>query len=186
LYRDYPLSEGALVAETCNLIQANRGPNEVLLCEQQYNRLMPPATWPDTLGPRARADLIVTRDLTPKQAAEIRNLSPYLAAAIEVKRASAPQAQVNQDLLRLATCKRANPNAQTLLFVVAEAHRPEQFVTPEGRAILGKHPIFNANAHYRVRRACKAAAAFTCKAAAAFSGKESAHYACIIEVFNDR
>jgi len=98
-----------------------------------------------------------------------------LSAVIEVKRASAPRAQIDQDLKRLAIIKHANPTVRALLFVVAEAHRPKRFVAPEGKAILGKNDIPGQDAHYRVRRACKAAAAF--------SGKGSAHYACIIEVF---
>ncbi len=37
LYRDYPLAEGALVAEVCNLIYANLPENLQLLCEVQYS-----------------------------------------------------------------------------------------------------------------------------------------------------
>lgn len=175
LYPNYPLGESALVAEACNLIFANLGADEVLLCERQYTQLMPEGSWPREQGLKSRADLTVTTGLTHAQAAAGESLLGHLSAVIEVKRASAPRAQIDQDLKRLAILKNANPTVRALLFVVAEAHRPKRFVAPEGKAILGKSAIPGQNAHYRVRRACKAAAAF--------SGKESAHYACIIEVF---
>lgn len=175
LYPKYPLGESALVAETCNLIFANLGPGEVLLCERQYTQLIPNRAWPQSQGARSRVDLTVVAGLTHEQADSLDSLVGHMTAVIEVKRASAPKAQIDQDLKRLAILKHANPDVRALLFVVAEAHRPKRFVAPEGKAILGKHNIPGSDAHYRVRRACKAAAAF--------SGKESAHYACIIEVF---
>jgi hypothetical protein len=175
LYPNYPLGEAALVAETCNLIFANLGPAEILVCERQYTLLMPDGAWPAQLGAKSRADLVVLSGLSHGEVERQRSLVTNLSAVIEVKRASAPKAQIDQDLKRLAVLKRANPNVRALLFIVAEAHRPKRFVAPEGKAILGKNNIPGEDAHYRVRRACKAAAAF--------SGKESAHYACIIEVF---
>jgi hypothetical protein len=177
LYPNYPLGESALVAETCNLIFANLGPGEILLCERQYTQLVPIGAWPREQGAKSRADLVVLRGLAHTHAEQQKSLVGFLSAVIEVKRASAPKTQIDRDIKRLAIFKHANPHVRALLFVVAEAHRPKRFVTAEGRAILGKNNIPGADAHYRVRRACKAAAAF--------SGKESAHYACIIEVFLD-
>ena len=175
LYPNYPLGESALVAEVCNLMYANREPGMILLCERQYSQLMPRRAWPDYLGPRSRADLVVLNGISQREAQELGSLVGHISAVIEVKRASAPKPQIDQDLIRLATLKHANRDVRALLFVVAESGRPKRFVSDRGRAILGKHDIPGADAHYRVRRACKAAAAF--------SGKESAHYACIIEVF---
>jgi hypothetical protein len=133
--------------------------------------------WPNELGPRSRVDLVVASNLPGDLDPTKDNLFGAELAAIEVKRASAPQTQINYDLKRLATLKLANQYARAFLFVVAEARRPQHFVMAEGKSILGKHPIAGLPAHYRVRR--------TCKAAAAFSGRETAHYACIIEVFAD-
>lgn len=177
LYRNYPLGESALVAEACNLIYANLGTGETLLCERQYSQLMPPGTWPNRLGPKSRADLVVVQGVSHSDALQCDSLTDILTAVVEVKRATAPKFQIDQDLIRLATLKRVCPTARALLFVVAESHRPRRFVAKEGKAILGKHSIAGEGAHYRVRRACKAAAAF--------SGRESAHYACIVEVFLD-
>jgi hypothetical protein len=116
------------------------------------------------------------KGLNKAQAAKSESLLPYVRAVIEVKRASAPRAQIDDDRKRLAALKAANLNVRALLFLVSEATRPQRFVAPEGRAILGKHEIPTTTSHYRVRRACKAASAF--------SGTETAHYASIIEVFN--
>ena len=137
---------------------------------------MPGESWPQSLGAKSRCDLAVVHGLSHAQATQMTSLIGHLSAVIEVKRAFAPKAQIDQDLQRLATFKSENPTVRAFLFVVAEAMRPKAFVAPEGKAILGKTPIKGAKAHYRVRRACKAAAAF--------SGKETAHYACIIEVYN--
>jgi len=176
LYRDYPLSEGALVAESCNLIFANLLPDEVLLCEERYSRLVPHGQWPTRLGQRSRADLVVVTGIKKMHAEESGSLLPYARAVIEVKRGSASRAQIDEDLKRLAALKAANTNVRAFLFLVSEARRPRRFVSSEGRAKLGKYKILTTNSHYRVRRACKAASAF--------SGTDSAHYACIIEVFN--
>jgi hypothetical protein len=170
LYRHYPLSEGALVAEACNLIFANYDPGDTLLCEVAYSRLMP-----NGAAPRARADLVIASNLPQNFDTTKDNLFGRWVTVIELKRASAPRNQIDFDLKRLAELRLANNMARTFLFLIAEARRPKRFVAPEGKAILGKHPIEGIQAHYRVRRACKAALAF--------SGKETAHYACIIEVF---
>lgn len=58
LYRGYPLSEGALVAEASNLIFANLPPEERLLCEVQYSHLALPDSWTTARG-EIRADLVV-------------------------------------------------------------------------------------------------------------------------------
>jgi hypothetical protein len=44
LFRDYPLSEGALVAEACNLIQANLPRELVLMPECVYKNLVKAGT----------------------------------------------------------------------------------------------------------------------------------------------
>ena len=175
LYRHYPLSEGALVAETCNLVYAHLSDSETLICEEQYRRLVPTGHDLGAVGAKSRADLTVVRGLTAAKIKEAPSIAQHVVAVVEVKRASAPKAQIDYDLRRLAMFKAAVPGARALLFVVSEARRPSRFVSAEGRAILGEKPIPGSTAKYRVRRACKASAAF--------SGKETAHYACIIEVF---
>ena len=176
LYRHYPLLEGALVAETCNLIHANLRHSEALHCEVQYSRLVPDGQWPGSMGVRARADLVVTDQISPIPGDETRKLMNDARFVIEVKRASAPAAQINEDLKRLAKVQGENARVRAFLFLVSEAARPNQrFVTAEGRATRGLQNIPGTASKYRVRRACKASAAF--------SGKASAHYACIIEVF---
>lgn len=64
LYRNYPLSEGALVAEICNLIHANLPDELTLLCEVQYSKLLHKYDKPAELTERARADLVVVEKVT--------------------------------------------------------------------------------------------------------------------------
>ena len=175
LYRHYPLSEGALVAETCNLIHAHLETGESLLCEEQYRRLLPSGVSTSTLGSKSRADLTVIRGISAKDAKKLPTLAGHIVAVVEVKRASAPKSQIDYDLQRLAKVKAAMPSVRALLFIVSEGKRPTRFVSQEGRAILGETAIPESAGTYRVRRACKATAAF--------SGKETAHYSCIIEVY---
>ena len=179
LFPDYPLPEAALVTEACNLIHANLDTNQRLLCEVQYTRLVPRGGWKNSHGSRSRADLVVIRkgrnSAWPSSAS---NLHTFAEVVIEVKRGTAPKAQIDNDLQRLAALKDENPNVRAMLFLVSESKRPKRFVSKEGRAILGECSVPNASANYRVRRACKAASAF--------SGKETAHYGCIIEVFSDK
>jgi hypothetical protein len=174
LYSKYPLSEGALVAETCNLIFANLLPNEVLLCEVRYTDLVPLG---NNLG-KIRADLVVASDINGLPLRKAGSLQSSATAVIEVKRAKSPPAEIDKDLKRLASIKSINPSLRAFLFVVSESKQPARFVFKNGAARRGKHPIPTESfSYYRVRRSCKATYSF-------FSHKY-AHYACIIEVFNE-
>jgi hypothetical protein len=171
LYPHHDLGESALVAETCNLIAAHLHEGESLLCEQPYRKLI--AT-DSELGPRVRADLAV---LSAPNAAELKkrgHLQDLLTAVIEVKRASASKAEIDDDLKRLAILKAANPSVRAFLFVIAEGHLPKKFVAANGKAKKGRFGISDKAAYYHVRRVCKASASF--------DRKGGAHFACIIEV----
>jgi hypothetical protein len=169
LYRDYPLSEGALVAEVCNLIYANLPEPLQLLCEVQYSSFVDRNPIPQILRGKIRADLVVT------EAPVRRGASPVPKFIIEVKRASAPTSQINADLSRLAAVRRLCPEIRAFVFVISEANRPRRFVNDDGHSIVGMHKIPNCDGHYRVRR--------TWKAAHAFAKRDRAQYACLIEVF---
>jgi hypothetical protein len=185
LYRDYPLFEGALVAETCNLIYANFRCREVLHCEEQYSGLVPPDRRRQFTEqkPRPRADLVVTAQPDTGQAGKSADLLFKAEAVIEVKRSSAGQREIDKDLKRLAKLKVANSKLRTFLFVVSEAGKAgraimwKRFVSKNtGKAIRRETKIPGTSCHYCVRRVLKAAASF--------GGYKSAHYACIIEVLS--
>jgi hypothetical protein len=171
LYRDYPLAEGALVAEVCNLIYANLPENLQLLCEIQYSSFVNDAPLPRILQGRIRADLVVAERPARSGA------DPVPKFIIEVKRASSPQALITADLQRLVAARRLCPDIRAFLFVISEAKRPKRFVHREGRSLGGKHVIPNSDGYYRVRR--------TWKAAHAFEKRDRAQYACLIEVYPD-
>lgn len=169
LYRQYPLAEGALVAELCNLIHANLHPDYVLACEVQYAELLEGKPKPDLLTQRARADLVVSEKPEEKDG----KLTPRFV--IEVKRASAPKAQIDADLRRLAAVQLAHRDVRTFMFLIAEAHRPKRFVDDDGKSLTGKYSIPKSPGHYRVRRTLKAAHAYTEVA--------NAQYACLLEIY---
>ena len=106
-----------------------------------------------------------------------RGADPIPKFVIEVKRALAQTRQINADLSRLAAVRRLRPDIRTFMFVISEAKRPKRFVNSNGHSISGTHHIPESDGHYRVRR--------TCKAAHAFTKRDRAQYSCLIEVFPD-
>ena len=168
LYAGYPLSEGAFVAEVCNLIHANLPDRQMLRCEVMYSKLLDrPVPKGSVLTELARADLVVLDRKTEKP-----------VYVIELKRLSAGNSEINADLARLAEVKRHLPHLKAYLFLVSEAKRPTRFVNDEGASHRQWETIPNRNELYRVRR--------TWKAAHAFKSKDNAQYACLIEVFLER
>lgn len=174
LFRHYPLAEGALVAEACNLIQANIPHELVLFPECMYKNLLVDGAAIPEVGAQARADLV----LCTKAALETGrngNVAAHTRFVLEVKRADASKQLIDSDLIRLHNyLAQATPGTRCFLIVVSERKSPKRFVK-EGKSILGEHKIAATDGHYRVRRSVKAAASF--------SGKSSAHYVCLIEVF---
>jgi hypothetical protein len=175
LYSGYLLSEGALVAETCNLIYANLSSEESLHCEVPYGALT--LTSKDsTIARKTRIDLVVAAKKIGPTEPKDGDLQTLATAAVEIKRASASRKEIDQDIERLAKLKVENPNIRTFLFLVSENKRPSRFVSKKGRAVKGDFAIAGSTCYYSVRRACKAALSF--------SGHDSSHYACIIEIFD--
>jgi len=182
LYRGHPLSEGALVAETCNLIYANLDENQVLLCERMYRTFVTPPEGSDVLTPLVRADLVIATLESLKRKSD-ESIAEYVNIVIEVKRGNAPWSEIKADLLRLAMAHQlSRPPGhpfRCFLFVICEAHRNKRFIVTKGKSNLEKRwidPRDETLGYYRVRR--------TCKAAASFTNRETAHYACLIEVYS--
>lgn len=174
MYRHYPLPEGALVAEACNLIQANLSDSLVLFPECMYRNLVAVGESVAGVGNQARADLVIC-DSIANGIGRDGNLSGHVRFVLEVKRGGASPQSINEDLSRLHSLLLVSPaGVRAFLVVVAESRAPSRFVKG-GKSILGPHAIPGTDGHYRVRRSVKAAASF--------SGKESAHYVCLIEVF---
>ena len=174
LFEDYPLPEGALVAEACNLIQANLPRDLVLMPECMYKNLVAAGSVVQGVGGLARADLVLCAADATSIGRE-SNVSAYTKFVIEVKRGNASQQLIDEDLRRLHSYLLvATAGTRCFLIVVSESLAPRRFVK-DGRSILGPHPIPKCTGHYRVRRSVKAAASF--------SGKETAHYVCLVEVF---
>jgi len=173
LFKDYPLPEGALVAEACNLIQANLPPGLVLMPECMYKNLVSVGSPVDNFG-QTRADLVLCATAA-KTVGREGNLAEHTKFVIEVKRGNASAQSINEDLTRLhAFLQVATMGTRCFFFVVCESLAPNRFVK-DGKSILGFHLIPDCTGHFRVRR--------TVKAAASFSNRESAHYVCLLEVF---
>jgi hypothetical protein len=174
LFKDYPLAEGALVAEACNLIQANLPHELVLMPECMYKNLVSASSTINGVSALARADLVLCA-AAAKIIGREGNLAAHTKFVIEVKRGNASTQLINEDLTRLhAFLQVATAGTRCFLFVVSESHAPRRFVK-NGKSIRGAHPIPDCTGHFRVRRSVKAAASF--------SSKVSAHYVCFLEVF---
>ena len=176
MYEGYPLSEGALVAETCNLIQSALHHDKALLCEQTYRKIFPPDAVRTFIEDNWRTDLVIADGQIKDH--EEDDVSGFIDYLIEVKRLAAGWADIQRDMKRLHEAIRlSRPEARGLLFVVSESKRPDRFVTAEGASKKGPTQ-FEGGGWYVVRR--------TCKAAAKFGSTEDAHYACLIEVFHEK
>ncbi|RYG38384.1 MAG: hypothetical protein EON93_02130 [Burkholderiales bacterium] len=173
LYRNYPLAEAAFVAELCNLIHANLPDRYSLHCEEQYSGLIHRDVRPSLLTERSRADLVVYEKVKTRNG-EIE-LHPRFI--IEVKRATAPKAQIDADLERLMAVRAVCADVKTYLVVVAEAHQPTRWVSDAGASIMKQQRLDGISGYFKVRR--------TLKAAHAYTKKERAQYACLIEAFAD-
>lgn len=172
VYKGQPLTEGALVAELCNLIYANLNGKLDLQCEVQYSNYKIKYDRDSEVTAFSRADLVIGE----KQAGS-KLLDPKFI--IEVKRASAPKKEIYSDLCRLAQVHKSLKEVRTFLFVISEAGRPRQFVTSEGKASeknnYAQYMKNKIGVNYKVRRVLKAAHTF--------EKKEKVQYACIIEVY---
>ena len=170
IYRDYPLLEGAIVAEMCNLLFANAESNLKIECETHYKDFSSKIDQ----NKRIRADIAIfekNSDLDTKT----------LKYVIEVKRYSAGETNFKKDIVRLYELKKILPKIRTFLFIISEAELPSKFVykngKKEGFSIRKEFCIpNNNNLYYRVIK--------TYKAAQAFTKRKRAQYACVLEVFS--
>ena len=169
LYSGYALGEAALVAELCNMIYTHLDRDQVLRCEVRFEELLnKEATETGILTSRARADIVVSRKL------EGRRRDPQPGFVVEVKRASASNAQIDHDLRRLAAVKACHPDLAAFLVVIAEAERPRRFVDEEGAARATVFRVPDTDHLYKVRRVSKATHSF--------KRMDRAQYACLLEV----
>ena len=173
LYKNYPLAEGAFVAELCNLIHANLPDRYSLYCEVQYSELIHRDERPTQLTERARADLVVYENVSHKSEGE----EQHPKFIIEVKRSLAPKAQIDADLSRLMAVRAVLPDVKTYLVVIAEAQRPKRFVSEQGSSITKRQTIDGRAGYFKVRR--------TLKAAHAYTKVERSQYACLVEAYAD-
>jgi len=173
LYRNHPLSEGALVAEICNLIHANLHDKKLSLkCEVQYSDFFDPGKKPKEIDERTRADLVVYKKTINAEDASKSKIEPKFI--IEVKRAGSGKKLIDEDLRYLAIVREKSIySIRTFLFVISEAKLPKRFVNEEGMLKIKKGEIPKSNADFRV---------YLFKAASAFTKRDHAHYACLIEV----
>lgn len=141
MYRHYPLTEGAIVAELCNLIHAQLRDGRRLDCEEPYKEILGTQSAKGSSS-NQRADLVVTAGAT----------SNNYVAVIEVKRGNSSNADIDEDIRRLASVKVARAGTRAFLIVVSEGIRPRRFVNNAGRAIR-KH---ESGMRYAVRRVCAA------------------------------
>ncbi|RTD94154.1 hypothetical protein EJO68_10120 [Variovorax atrisoli] len=173
IYSDWALTEGALVAELCNLIHAHLGDKYSLHCEEPYKKFVKQNKYAQ-IGDGARVDLSVWETI---QEPEGKRKIPRFA--IEVKRAKSASSLINRDLVRLAEIAEHNSRIRAFLCVVSERHLPTQFVTPRGYRRGGIFPIEGTSSSYQVISVLKATAFLK------EVNLDRAHYCCTIEVLSN-
>ena len=174
IYEAWELSEGALVAELCNLIHAHLGDADKLRCEEPYTKFLK-QSYPH-IGDKARVDLSVWRWEKDQQGK--KRIRPHVA--IEIKRASASTARIDDDLRRLAAIAEESSSVRTFLCVVSEKRLPKRFVSEKGNRRTGLVAIDKTSSCYQVISVVKASAYLNLK------NIHQAHYCCIVEVFTNQ
>lgn len=173
LYRDYPLSEGALVTELRSLIHANLPDELFLKCEVSYAKLVQDPNRPKPIAGRTRADFVVaSRVECPEKTRGWKYKSEFV---VELKRAEASARLIDHDLARLAAFESCQKGARAFLIVLSEAARHDRFVTEKGATRVGSHQVPGFTGEYFVRR--------TVKAASVYVNKDVGNYATVVEVF---
>jgi len=174
MYRDYPLSEGALVTELRSLLHANLPDRLFLKCEVGYSKLVK-GERPKPISGQVRADFVVVSEVEEQNS---RNNWKYLPEFVfELKRAEAKEFLIDKDLARLAAFQSARKGARAFLIVLSEVDRHDRFVNEKGVTNVGWHEVKGFSGAYKIRR--------TVKAAYAFTNKDSGNYATMVEVIAD-
>lgn len=171
IYSAHELTEGALTAELCNLIHAHLDKRFRLRCEEPYTKLLPRGVTRPAVPSKARIDLSVWERYKPDGEDKSRQRVLY---AIEVKRATASNTLINQDLQRLAAIVEESERIRAFLCVISEGFRPKRFTTARGMRKTNAVPIEGTSSVYVVLDAKKASHIF--------DNRDRAHYACVLEV----
>lgn len=171
MYRDYPLSEGALVTELRSLMHANLPDRLFLKCEIAYSKLVR-GERPKPITGQVRADFVVASEIEDEEFSAKWKYAPEFV--FELKRAEAREDLIDKDIARLAAFQKARPGARAFLIVLSEVGRHDRFVTEKGTTRVGWHKVRGFPGMYKVRR--------TVKAAYAFTNKDKGNYATMVEV----
>lgn len=184
-YKDYPLLEGAIVAELCNLLSSKINPSSDggVFCEVPISNLIQDHTSRaerDTI----RYDLLIAKESKPVRNSRQHNFFDSASIVIEVKRGSASRNEIGRDLQRLAHLNWIRPNIRTFLLIVSEDKLPRQFpwfadAENPDELVAARNPIYleEISAVMKVRRICKALSSVKAS---------SAHTAVLIEVISTR
>lgn len=172
IYRHHHLPEGALVAELARLIHGAIPSHLRLICEPLCLKFASESQgeWRNN----QRVDLAI-------EEYRVAENPPRGIAVLEVKRYSAPQTELEHDLVKLKYLKESSERLSTYLLVVAQEEMPDIFVSPNGIASSEIHTLCiedeNKQAieiQYKVR--------LVKKASASFKSIWTATYCCLVEV----
>ena len=155
LYPHYPLSEGAIVGESQNLLYSRLEKGQKLFCEYPYSKII---DLPETDN---RADLVILENDLP-------------SVVIEVKRYEAGIKLIYSDFEKLSLIKEDNNKIRCFVLLISQQKIPTHFVRKDGIANRGIY-IYN-SIEFSVIRNCKASSSLKEGAA------QNANYATLIEI----
>jgi hypothetical protein len=158
LYPHSPLSEGAIIGESTNLIYSHLENGQKLHCEYSYSKIL-------DFDTEDRADLVITEN-------------DELSVVIEVKRLEAGRTRIIRDFEKLFGIRYPDKKVRCFVLLVCQQKLPKEFVNNKGVAKTGvlTFESLSGNIDVKVLRTCKST----------FSFKENAiskaNYVCLIEV----
>jgi hypothetical protein len=146
--------EGAIVAESQNLIYSRLEKGQKLYCEYSYNNLI-------NIKSENRADLVITEKDKP-------------SVIIEVKRIEAGMSLIYRDFEKLLVLKSGDKNLKCFVLLVCQQKIPQKFVRSDGNSYKGKINVRSIDV--KVLRTCKSTNSFKKEAIS------KANYVSLIEV----
>ena len=173
LFRNHPLPEAAFVAELCSLLQAHLPDGDAVAAEVQYADLSLPRS-SEFKQSRERADLVVTAKAS--LGSTLASLPRRTRYVVEVKRASAPAGEIQDDLVKLQRYLSEAPRGRRAFLVVTSEGLAPKALVEHG---IARNPsrFEKGGVPHRVRRVVKAASSF--------DGHATAHYVCLVEVLRE-
>ncbi len=160
-YGGYKITELPLVAEYSRLVHSSLKDNLRVECEKRYEDFIKT----ESLFKGRRADLCI-----------FEKDSGSLVCVIEAKLYTSSKKRRQDDLMRLLSLKKENPQVRAFLLVFSEGMIPEEYMNKKKTGANAKYMPLEVGWFYKVRRVVKASEHLR------DANQKKGHYVCLLEI----